>query len=49
MSESPTLASTAGYTSKQTNEGEHERTSGARIHEENRRNQEIFKQGAEAH
>ena len=35
--------------SKQTNEGEHERTRGARTHEENRRNQEILKQGAEAH
>ena len=48
-SESLTLASTAGYASKQTDEGEHEITRGVRAHEKDRRNQEILKQGAEAH
>ena len=36
MSESLTLASTAGYAAKQTDEGEHERTRGIRAHEKDR-------------
>ena len=47
--DSLTLASTAEYAAKQTDEGEYERTRGVRAHEECRRNQEIFKQGAESH
>ena len=49
MSKSLTLASIAGYASEQADEGEHERTRGARTHEENRRNEEILEQRTEAH
>ena len=49
MSESLTIASTAGYAAKQTDEGEYERTRGVRAHEKDRRNQEILKQGAGTH
>ena len=48
-SESLSLASTSGYTSKQTNASKHERTRRTRTHDENRRNKEFHKQRAEAH
>ena len=47
--ESLALASTFGHTSEQTNASKYERTRRTRTNEENRRNKEILKQGAEAH
>ena len=43
------LASTFGHTPEQTNASKFERTRGTRTKEENRRNKEVLKQGAEAH
>ena len=42
------LASNFGHISEQTNASKHKRTRGIRTDEENRRNKEVLKQGAEA-